>query len=215
MADMKLLLEEARDLLLERRQGSPARSAAHNARLVIEDAIKLAASPPAREEAPGEGEGDSHLNAIAGFAAELREALEDLTSIVRGECPSILNEDSGGNGDLSNRIDDLVAQHLSFFALRNRTSEPEAREEEAVAWRRRSQDNNPWTFFDSAEDRNFYTSGDRAARYSVQPLFTHPAPSDDRLRIAVEALERIASMGLAAPEKAARQALAALQDPAQ
>ena len=52
MAEMKLLLEEARDLLMERKHGNPARSPGHNARLVIEEAIKsLAASPqaPARE----------------------------------------------------------------------------------------------------------------------------------------------------------------------
>jgi len=64
MADaMKLLLEEARDLLLERRHGNPARSAGHNARLVIEEALKIAASPPAREEAPAEGAGDLYERA--------------------------------------------------------------------------------------------------------------------------------------------------------
>jgi hypothetical protein len=32
-------LTEARELLLERKQGSPARSASHNARLVIDEAL--------------------------------------------------------------------------------------------------------------------------------------------------------------------------------
>lgn len=37
---LRAALTEARDLLLERAQGSPSRSAAHNARLVIEAALK-------------------------------------------------------------------------------------------------------------------------------------------------------------------------------
>lgn len=39
------LLEEARDLLLERRHGNSARSPGHNARLAIEAAIALLAPP--------------------------------------------------------------------------------------------------------------------------------------------------------------------------
>ena len=35
----------------------------------------------------------------------LAEALGELVAIVRGECPSLLNEDSGGNGELSHCID--------------------------------------------------------------------------------------------------------------
>lgn len=42
-------------------------------------------------------------------APALREALEDLFAVVRGECPSLLNEDSGGDGELSIRIEDLLS----------------------------------------------------------------------------------------------------------
>lgn len=37
---LQTALAEARDLLLEKTQGSPARSAAHNARLTIEAALR-------------------------------------------------------------------------------------------------------------------------------------------------------------------------------
>jgi len=39
----------------------------------------------------------------------LREALEELTAMVRGECPSLLNEDSGGDATLALRIDAALA----------------------------------------------------------------------------------------------------------
>lgn len=48
-------LAEALDLLLERKQGSPARSSAHNARLVIEAALNptpQGGKPDSEEEAP-------------------------------------------------------------------------------------------------------------------------------------------------------------------
>ena len=43
----------------------------------------------------------------------LKNALRELTAMVRGECPSLLNEDSGGNGELSCEIDTLLASPLS------------------------------------------------------------------------------------------------------
>jgi hypothetical protein len=54
-----------------------------------------------------------NVDAIAQAAIQasgLVEALEELTAIVRGECPRILNEDSGGHPDLSLRIDDVLAK---------------------------------------------------------------------------------------------------------
>ena len=42
-------------------------------------------------------------------ARALEQALRELTAMVRGECPSLLNEDSGGNGDLSCQIEKLLA----------------------------------------------------------------------------------------------------------
>lgn len=36
------------------------------------------------------------------------EALTELVTLVRGECPSLLNEDSGGNANLAMQIDDVI-----------------------------------------------------------------------------------------------------------
>jgi hypothetical protein len=38
----------------------------------------------------------------------LRNALGDIVALVRGECPSLLNEDSGGNAVLSIEIESLL-----------------------------------------------------------------------------------------------------------
>ena len=40
----------------------------------------------------------------------MRAALENLHAMVLGECPSLLNEDSGGNGLLAIEIEDLLRQ---------------------------------------------------------------------------------------------------------
>ena len=40
---------------------------------------------------------------------ELADALEELTALVRGECPSLLDQDRGGLGRLSNKIDWIFA----------------------------------------------------------------------------------------------------------
>jgi hypothetical protein len=39
----------------------------------------------------------------------LREALRELTALVRGECPSLLDEDSGGDARLALEIDALLS----------------------------------------------------------------------------------------------------------
>jgi hypothetical protein len=41
---------------------------------------------------------------------ELRRLLTDLTALVRGECPSLLNEDSGGDARLALAIDAALAR---------------------------------------------------------------------------------------------------------
>lgn len=41
---------------------------------------------------------------------ELLECLRELYAIVRGECPSLLNEDSGGNAELELAIIDAIAK---------------------------------------------------------------------------------------------------------
>lgn len=38
----------------------------------------------------------------------LLECLSELATLVRGECPSLLNEDSGGNAHLSMEIDSII-----------------------------------------------------------------------------------------------------------
>jgi hypothetical protein len=43
-------------------------------------------------------------------ADEMREALSELHELVRGECPRLLNEDSGGNGALTLRIEALLGE---------------------------------------------------------------------------------------------------------
>lgn len=83
--------------------------------------------------------------------------------------------------------------HLSTCArggFRARSSAPEAREGEAVAWRcsrdHASDGNGQWFYYDGPPRPS------TLAR-NVQPLYTHPAPpSADKLRIAVEAIWEIA-----------------------
>lgn len=55
----------------------------------------------------------SHREAMAKKDAALRacaEALENLNALVWGECPSLLNEDSGGNSKFAIEIDDAITQ---------------------------------------------------------------------------------------------------------
>ena len=42
---------------------------------------------------------------LVGALEEAERALEALIATVRGECPSLLNEDSGGNASLSEQVD--------------------------------------------------------------------------------------------------------------
>lgn len=42
---------------------------------------------------------------VSASNADLRAALEELTALVRGECPSLLNEDSGGDARLALKIE--------------------------------------------------------------------------------------------------------------
>ena len=47
----------------------------------------------------------NELKASQQREGELREALVELVATVRGECPSLLNEDSGGSSHLISQID--------------------------------------------------------------------------------------------------------------
>lgn len=51
--------------------------------------------------------GDDRAACLAG--ADAHVLLRELVTLVRGECPSVLNEDSGGDGALSYKIDKLLA----------------------------------------------------------------------------------------------------------
>ena len=44
------------------------------------------------------------------MTANLRVLLEDLYALVKGECPGILNEDSGGDADLALNIEQALAE---------------------------------------------------------------------------------------------------------
>lgn len=46
-------------------------------------------------------------------------ALEELTAVVRGECPSLLNDDSGGDGDLSVEIDEIIKEADAIRSARD------------------------------------------------------------------------------------------------
>ncbi len=46
----------------------------------------------------------------AGEIERLRSTLAELVALVRGECPSLLNEDSGGDAALSIAIDEVLAR---------------------------------------------------------------------------------------------------------
>jgi len=75
---------------------------------------------------------------------------------------------------------------LLALALRNRTSEPEAG---AVAWRARMRPDGEWMVLDA----KYVPSRAADSAVEVQPLFDHPATATaDKLRVAVEALEKIA-----------------------
>lgn len=54
----------------------------------------------------------SSVRALAKDAGDeieaLRSTLKELAALVRGECPSLLDEDSGGDAGLSMRIDELL-----------------------------------------------------------------------------------------------------------
>ena len=47
---------------------------------------------------------------LAAAAPELLAALIELHAMVKGECPSLLNEDSGGNGRLAMQIEDAISK---------------------------------------------------------------------------------------------------------
>lgn len=55
--------------------------------------------------------GDSAANArLIAAAPDLLDALKELVAVVRGECPSLLEEDSGGSALLDMAIEDAIAK---------------------------------------------------------------------------------------------------------
>lgn len=67
---------------------------------------------PADGETDGSELGPEQMANTQLFAAapELLAALEDLTALVRGECPALLNEDSGGDARLVMEIDEAITK---------------------------------------------------------------------------------------------------------
>lgn len=53
----------------------------------------------------------TRINAIEALVDRMAYPLSELQAIVRGECPSLLNEDSGGDGDLDYEIDLCLTAH--------------------------------------------------------------------------------------------------------
>lgn len=172
------------------------RAAAQRAMKAVVDELDTPAITH-RHETPAEGAGE-------------REALAAIMH--RNMIP---DEDGGFS------FHDLKAADQIMDYLRARSSAPEAREGEAVAWRFHYPDDTRW----------YYSVIEPTAKViDVEPLFAHPAaPSADKLRIAVEALEPFANLGVSSgPDdepchyayritrgaiRNARQALAALATP--
>jgi hypothetical protein len=53
---------------------------------------------------------------------ELLDALQNLSALVWGECPSLLNEDSGGNSQLAMQIEDAIAKATAAGAWNDRAA---------------------------------------------------------------------------------------------
>ena len=112
------------------------------------------------------------------------------------------------NSDLSDFVDGMLLTRLDK-ALRARSSAPEAREGEAPFgyWVEHKAGNSPMFI----PYGSFIPASDN---YKITKLYTHPAaPSADKLRIAVEALEKIKTGRATVTECSliARRALAALK----
>lgn len=53
---------------------------------------------------------DGQIDELRAELDAARELLRELTALVRGECPSLLNEDSGGDANLALSIDDALKE---------------------------------------------------------------------------------------------------------
>lgn len=62
---------------------------------------------------------EAALAAERAISDKLAEALRELRALVRGECPSLLNEDSGGNGELDIEIDATLAEIAAIRKAEN------------------------------------------------------------------------------------------------
>ena len=54
---------------------------------------------------------DTRITELEQENKKLRNALTELYAQVKGECPSLLNEDSGGDAELDYEIEQLLAQN--------------------------------------------------------------------------------------------------------
>lgn len=77
----------------------------------LRDLNNALAARPASPDKPA-------LDAAEARIAALTDALTELHAMVVGECPSLLNEDSGGNGELSCQINGLLAGEMTMNTTR-------------------------------------------------------------------------------------------------
>ena len=163
-------------------------------------------------ENPGEApRGDPEFDEAAGdYAYSILSDLRARSSAPEalGNLLAVIHRD-GGHRTLEVGVEQAAAEAEKIVA-NLLSSAPEAREGEAVAWRYKAK------FSDLAHSHWHYTDRDPSAAKTitnVQPLYA--APSADKLRIAVETLERIAHeprpVTRAAMREYAAEALAALK----
>lgn len=60
--------------------------------------------------APSNGDCIALIAALRPAEVDLLSALQNLNALVWGECPSLLNEDQGGNSGLAMQIEDAIAK---------------------------------------------------------------------------------------------------------
>lgn len=104
------------------------------------------------------------------------------------------------NSDLSDFVDGMLLTRLDK-ALRARSSAPEAREDaQPFAWAYRlnfPDENTAWDWEAAKEKMTEAKFGQHGGILETMPLYTHPAaPSADKLRIAVEALDTITDLSV-------------------
>ena len=74
------------------------------------DSLKVSLATATEERIAGRRNMQAEIDRLASKLDRMRSALHELHATVRGECPSLLNEDSSGNGQLAVEIEDLLQE---------------------------------------------------------------------------------------------------------